>query len=358
MEFNYYYGTEADQFSFIRIPKVLLKNETFRSLSIQAKVLYGLLLDRMSLSVKNHWLDDNNRVFIIYQIVDIQDDLGYSKKKSIEYLGELEAIGLVEKRKRGLGLPNILYVKNFLSSGINSRDVEKYTSVKSEISKEIEIAKDKHIQESAEKSENEAKTEMQGIRSSHVYTSRSVEKFTSRGVENDTSGGDRVCTSEVPDLAPLKSNIKYINTDMSNTESNLISSQSGLDEIDEYHYYENLVRRNLEADVMLSRYPFEQERISSIISLIVETLISKNDSIVVSSDRIPVQVVKSRMMSLNSMHLEYVLDCLASNTTKIRNIKKYLLTTLYNAPVTMDSYYQAEVNHDMPQFTRRKVEQI
>ena len=71
MEFNYYYGTEADQFSFIRIPKVLLKNETFRSLSIQAKVLYGLLLDRMSLSVKNHWLDDNNRVFIIYQIVDI-----------------------------------------------------------------------------------------------------------------------------------------------------------------------------------------------------------------------------------------------------------------------------------------------
>ncbi|NLG03821.1 MAG: replication initiator protein A [Clostridia bacterium] len=243
MEFNYYYGTEADQFSFIRIPKVLLKNETFRVLSIQAKVMYGLLLDRMSLSVKNHWLDDNNRVYIIYQIADIQDDLRYSKKKSIEYLGELETIDLVEKRKRGFGLPNILYVKNFMSNEtVTSRGVEKYTSVKTENVEESDKTDGGNIEESEEKPEINENVGISDTRSSHVYTSRGVEKFTSRGVQNDTSGGTHVSISEVPVWAPLKSNIKYINTNMSNTESHRILSSDRLDEMDEYHNYENLIR--------------------------------------------------------------------------------------------------------------------
>ena len=89
-------------------------------------MLYGLLLDRMGLSMKNGWLDDENRVCIIYQISEIQEDLGYSKKKAIEFLGELEAFGLIEKKRRGLGLSNIIYVKSFMSG--TSRGVENDTS--------------------------------------------------------------------------------------------------------------------------------------------------------------------------------------------------------------------------------------
>ena len=84
MEFNYYYGAEAEQFSFIRIPKVMLTEEKFSSLSLPAKILYGVLLDRMALSVKNGWLDEEQRVFIIFKIEEIQEILGFSKKKSIE----------------------------------------------------------------------------------------------------------------------------------------------------------------------------------------------------------------------------------------------------------------------------------
>ena len=102
--FNYYYGSQADQFSFIRIPKIMLIDNTFSDLSLQAKVLYGVLLDRMSLSRKNGWLDAENRVFIIYQIGEIQKDLGFSKKKSIDLLAELEKFGLLEKKRRGHGL--------------------------------------------------------------------------------------------------------------------------------------------------------------------------------------------------------------------------------------------------------------
>ena len=114
--FNYYYGSQSDQFSFIRIPKIMLTDQSFAALSIQAKVLYGVLLDRMALSRKNSWFDEQNRVFIIYQIGEIQEDLGFSKKKAMELLSELENFGLLEKKRRGHGLPNILYVKSFMDS--------------------------------------------------------------------------------------------------------------------------------------------------------------------------------------------------------------------------------------------------
>lgn len=86
MNFEYYYGTQADQFSFIRIPRILLLDEAFSALSLSAKVLYSVLLDRMGLSMKNKWLDEENKVYIIYQITEIQSDLGFSKKKAMDYL--------------------------------------------------------------------------------------------------------------------------------------------------------------------------------------------------------------------------------------------------------------------------------
>ena len=115
MTFDFYTGLQAEQFSFIRIPKLLLLSPEFRKLSIQAKMLYAVLLDRMSLSVKNHWMDEQNRVYIIYQVDEIVQDLGFTKRKAMDVLTELEQFGLVARKRRGRGLPNYLYVKNFLS---------------------------------------------------------------------------------------------------------------------------------------------------------------------------------------------------------------------------------------------------
>lgn len=117
MNFEYYYGNQAEQFSFIKIPKIMITDETFSGLSLPAKVLYGLLLDRMSLSMKNRWFDSENRVYIIYQIADIREDLGISKNKAIELLSALEKFGLVEKKRRGLGM--LLTVTNDFYSYLN-----------------------------------------------------------------------------------------------------------------------------------------------------------------------------------------------------------------------------------------------
>lgn len=119
MKFDYYYGIEAEQFSFYRVPRLLIKDARFKGLSSDAKLLYGLMLDRMSLSIKNGWLDEENRAYIIYTVDNIMEDLGCSKPTCTKIMRELDSdngIGLIEKKRRGLGRPDIIYVKNFAST--------------------------------------------------------------------------------------------------------------------------------------------------------------------------------------------------------------------------------------------------
>lgn len=113
MTFAYYEKDQADQYSFIRIPKAMMTEDVFAPLSVEAKILYGLLLDKMSESIKNQWLDEENKAYVIYQITDIMEDMNISKKKAMASLNDLVKVGLVEKRLQGLGKPSLLYVKKF-----------------------------------------------------------------------------------------------------------------------------------------------------------------------------------------------------------------------------------------------------
>ena len=116
LKFDYYYGIEAEQFSFYRVLRLLIKDERFKGLSSDAKLLYGLMLDRMSLSMKNGWLDEENRAYIIYTIDNMMEDLGCARATCVKVIKELDcdkSIGLIEKKRRGLGKPDIIYVKNF-----------------------------------------------------------------------------------------------------------------------------------------------------------------------------------------------------------------------------------------------------
>lgn len=116
---------------------------------------------------------------------------------------------------------------------------------------------------------------------------------------------------------------------------------------DEYNAYAEIVRGNLELDIMLERYPQDTEIIEGIYDLVLETVLCQNPTIWISKNEYPTSLVKSKFLKLNSMHLEYVMACMKDNTTKVRNIKSYLLSALFNAPTTMSSYYQSEVSHDL-----------
>ena len=125
MQYEYFYGAQAEQFSFYRIPKALFTEPNFRELSTDAKVLYGILLDRMSLSLKNQWLDAQNKVYIIFTVEEIMDVLNCANQKATRLMVELEKqAGLIERKRQGLGRPNLIYVKNFAAT-INSKSCEK-----------------------------------------------------------------------------------------------------------------------------------------------------------------------------------------------------------------------------------------
>ena len=125
MQYEYFYGAQAEQFSFYRIPKALFTEPNFRELSTDAKVLYGILLDRMSLSLTNQWLDAQNKVYIIFTVEEIMDALNCANQKATRLMVELEKqAGLIERKRQGLGRPNLIYVKNFAAT-INSKSCEK-----------------------------------------------------------------------------------------------------------------------------------------------------------------------------------------------------------------------------------------
>ena len=119
LDFPYYYGHQAEQYAFYRIPKLLVSDDRFRFISTDAKLLYGLMLDRMSLSLKNGWLDSDNRVYIFFPVEEVMEVLNCKSEKATKLLAELDSkkgIGLIERVRQGQGKPSLVYVKNFAAA--------------------------------------------------------------------------------------------------------------------------------------------------------------------------------------------------------------------------------------------------
>ena len=337
LKFDYYYGIEAEQFSFYRVPRLLIKDERFKGLSSDAKLLYGLMLDRMSMSMKNGWLDDENRAYIIYTIENIREDLGCSKEKAVKVLAELDAskgIGLIEKIRRGLGKPDIIYVKNFII-----QDEGRKEPSNADVSAEVGKTDFKRSENPTSRSQENRLQEV-----GKTDFSRS-EKLTSRGRENQLQ--------EVGESDPNYTDYNQIEknyTDMSYT--NPINQSTGkadaIDAIDETSAYMALIRKNLEYEHHMKYGQHgDREMYEEIYETVCDVVCVKRKTIRINGEEYPYELVKSRFLKLNSSHVEYVMGCMRETVTKITNIRAYLITALYNAPSTMSHYYQQEVQHDM-----------
>ena len=291
--YDYFYGAQADQFSFIRIPTVLFSQEQFKNISPEAKVLYGILLKRMDLSAKNGWFDDQGRVYIICTLEEIMETLNCGNQKAVKLRDELEGkIGLIERKRQGLGKPNLIYVKNFICP------VDK-----------VDNSTPSHFLKCENHTSGDVKITLQEVRKSH-------------GSNTDNNDTDNRYTEN-----PI-----YPGRDEDEMRARIICKSFFEDQI--------------EYDYLLEQYPYERETIRGILDLLVDTYCSKRKYIRVAGDDKPADVVKSQIAKLNSSHIQYVMDCLKENTTDVRNIKQYLLAALYNAPTTISPYYQAKVNYD------------
>ena len=304
MSFDYFYGPDdAEQYSFYRIPKRLITGDEFQETSTEAKLLYGLMLDRLQLSIRNQWLDSLNRVYIIYTVEDIMADLHCGNQKACKLLSELEnKTGLIKRKRQGLGKPSLIYVLKF-STSCPQNDLES------------------HFKTCENHTSGDVKT-------------TSLDMWKSHGNNTDFNKPEYNKTNPIyPGPASAKITVSV--------------DGMGRDEMDVRRSYERYFREHLYIDDLKQSYPYDHGRIDEILELLVDTVCSTAKTIRCAGEDRPAEVVKSRFMKLDYGHIQYVLDCIHDNTTDIRNIKAYMLTTLYNAPITIDHYYQAKVNHDL-----------
>mgnify|MGYP002673542847 FL=1 len=285
MTLDYFYGQAGELFSFFRIPKALFQEQRFQDLSTDAKTLYGILLDRMSLSVKNEWFDKKGRVFIIFTIEDVKRTLRCADNKATRLLRELEEFGLIERKRRGQGKPCLVYVKNFSSE----------------------------------------------------YSKESV-----KNRDNDDSCGSKIACQDPVKSRGIKK--KENKTEMNNTNP-ILSDES--EKMKNRELLEEYFSRSLEIDLLLRLYPDDEDTLYQIVNLLVDTCATNRKLLHIAGDDKPAEVVRSRFMKLNADHIRFVLKCLAENSSPIRNMKQYLLASLYNAPTTMQLSYQNQTNHDL-----------
>ena len=292
MTYDYFYGNQSDQFSFYRIPKALFTDKHFKAISSESKILYGILLDRMNLSQKNGWLDPDGRVYIIFTVEEITEAFQCASQKAVKLLAELETkAGLIERKRQGLGKPNLLYVKNFIAS--------------------------------------------------------SESQF--QNGENHNSGIVKIKTPEFP--KSQCNNTDSNNTELSDTDSFLFTSFKDVDakrtDVNLRNVYREIITENIEYEILLQNNPSSADLLEEILELIVDVICSTAPYIRVSRDEKPLEVVKAQFLKLNAEHIQFVLDSLRDNTTRIRNMRQYLIATLYNAPLTIGNYYRSLVNHDL-----------
>ena len=289
--FDYFYGQQADQFSFYRVPKVLFTEDCFWNVSTDAKLLYGILLDRMNLSARNDWLDKEGRVYIIFTIDEIKSSLGCAEKKAVKLLDELEKkCGLIERKRQGLGKPNLIYVKNFISGSVERQFLN---------------------------------------------------------CQKDNSGVVKNTIQELSKAQGNNTDNKY--TEFNDTDPFLSSDFYGKDNegTGEFARYYEYFYDQLDMEYLKQDFRHDEEILELILRLIVETMCSNRKQIRIASDDKPVEIVRSTFMKLNSEHIRFVMNRFKENTTEVRNIKQYLLASIYNAPYTIDAHYDAQVRHDM-----------
>ena len=314
-QFDHFYAHESQQFAFFRIPKMLFTESRFQNLSIEAKLLYGMMLDRMELSRQNRWLDGYGRVYIYFTHAEIQRELQCGHNKAVRLLKELDQeSGLIQRKRQGLGRPDRIYVMNFVS-GSNTQSSQNGSSEQPNDFSNAEYPTPYPEFQNSENRNSEAMT-------SCFETSAPPDTGFQDIPKQDTNNTD---------------NNK---TDLSDTESIYpIHIQQNLqDAIDEMDEKEKLLRAKWGYISLLDTYP--KAELGGLISMAAEVLCSRRSTTRIDGQEMPTHRVVQRLLSLDHTHIDYVLECFHKTKKSVHNIRSYLLTALYYAPTTIEAYVE------------------
>ena len=314
MEFDYFYNRGTEQFAFYQVPKILITDDRFAEISTDSKLLYSLMLDRSALSAKNGWLDEEGRVYIFYTLEQIMADMHCANQKATKMMKELETkVGLIRRQKLGQGKPAKIYVKDF-ATGLHG-DVDPMSR---------NMIHEKHDSETHENRES----------GNVIITGQDSWKSCTNNTDINKTD---LSETDLINLSPLSTI----------SETKVVKMKEKEDSIRIRKQYEDYLKEKLSIASILQSYPYDIGRINEILDLMVDVLLSTSKTIRISGENKPTDVVKAQFLKIESEHMEYILDCFKNQASDIRNIRQYLLATIYNAPQTINHYYSAKVNYDM-----------
>lgn len=382
LKFDYYYGVQSEQFSFYRIPRLLIKDQHFKGLSSDAKLLYGLMLDRMALSMKNHWLDNENRAYIIYSISNVMEDINCSKPTCVKIMKELDSFGLIERKRKGLGKPDIIYVKNFAVLEDSQEQDEESSDAADTFEENKPVMSNENITSEGKQDElpevkdfnfNNEAYGLEMVETEEIFKEKEqispnvgvnsgiskkselpeVKDFNFWNEKTLTSGGKESLPLEVKNLAPNYNNNNYNNQSYNYINQSNLSSQADqackdeIDTIGNTDAYIQQIKKNLDYDFYVTNdvVYMDKDLLKELFVIICDVVCTKSETIKISGYVYSCDYVRSKFLRLTSNHVMYVMDCIKNTTTKIANIKAYLLVALFNAPSTIDHYYQQEIRH-------------
>lgn len=318
--FDFFYGNEADQYQFYRVPQALFTNDRFSKISCEAKLLYGFLLDRCGLSRKSKWSDDDGKLYVFFKQDEACEKLNIGKDKAVKIFNELDKIGLIFRKKQGQGKPTKIYVCNF------AREIETSGS-----------------QTSAEKSEKE------------VLTS---EKPKSEKAECSINRQTEVQTSENQKSKPPENRSLYIyglnHTEYNHTNPSIYRSgeTEPMSEKDKWTDdaiadCEEFIKMNIDYESFLNE-GVSPNTLDMIVDIMLEAYNPLNDYIKIQGQSVKRTIALRQYEKLDKDHIRYILDSINEEARKrrIKNMRPYLKACLYNAPHSMDMYYENEFQFD------------
>ena len=336
MQFDYFYGNEAEQFTFYRIPKILITSPHFKKISDSAKLLYGLMLDRMSLSIRNGWLDDDNRAYIFFTTNDVMEQMCCGTEKATKMLTELDSekgIGLIERVKQGQGKPAIIYLKKFYELEDTARST-KLSEIESQ-----------DFQESKVKTFENRKTRLSKIESQDFWKSKN------KTFENRKSGLSEI---EKQDFRKSKCN----NTDINNTDINYIypinqdnyniqnsDTQTEEEWIDRYTKTVDEIKKKIDYDYLINHA--ERDIVDEVVNIMAEVMTVYRPKYKIEGDFIEYNAVVNRFRQITAQKLEICLLAYSRKIQRIKNPKAYWISTLYNIPLTSEIVLQNMINSDI-----------
>ena len=336
----YYYGEDVLSKSFLILPKELVFTKSLANMSAKSKILYCVLRERLMLSARNNWTDENGRIYIIYSIEKIAEDLFYSRATIMRMMDELEHLGLIERRKQGLGKPNLVYLCNSetIAELLSGADIE---------IEEWEQGETEHRLTCQICNPEESRIEQQEqIESEDRATDQQYQNWQSQN-QNDPMTCQICNFQKYQDCnsnnTEYKNNNRYKHLSIMYTVNHSRVQDRWMDR----DCVEAFFRKKWEYDVLLQDGA-DADLLSVLLAVAVDTCSRRSTTIHRFGRReYTTAELRAQFSKLTMSHIQYVLYSLGQTTTRIHNIRAYLLTSLYNAPDTMTFYYSRKVYEDL-----------